>query len=702
VLRRFFLRSVMATAVVAAPFAPVDEAGAMGAGAASIAQLAGLTALSVTPHRGLVDGEKVTVRVSSGSYGTTYAVVECDPKALLLLLQPSASVQDACDSGHNAVMTVGAAGVATTAFQVPALLTTALGGADCRKVRCFIAVEAIHSTGGLGTLVQDLSFAATACAAPGSCLVPADAWDPSLGAAPSAHPAPTAGHTAPGGGAGPPGPEGTPGSPLVVAVQPTVAGDLTAPGSVTGPFTGSLWPSPAPPGTPLTTVPSTPPATTVVPVTTSSPVTPGTTVPPVTPAAGEGLLRLALEAPGTSWGPGVPSSAVVDATVTDLTTHEVGPAQQFVLFWGASPFVYAGFAGPVRSTDRYSLTLSVEPDASRGDLSQPPGGLPPEVVLLADALEVVAPSNPQYLAYAYAPVMYGRSTSALHDVPLLAYAGVKPGAGGADAVSYVIVWSHEDAGTGFLPFLEWGTWGRMTDIENAISFTVAPNGSVSGAQYLWGGEPAVGFPDSQSALKEIDKPFTGTWWGHHPVLRDATGNNDFSDKGTTGFRFQLAPVAAPPAGAARDAVMDTNPFTYQVMADEIARWYGDTSTDPGSPEPGVATQYAIVDLDTSGRGVSSVAVYLRLSGYTGWFRSDFGWGYPLVGSGHVRTVVKLPVGWASSTLTSVQVVVEPPSAALGVTIRSLMIERFTGTAVVQVPAPSPVVAPESLSVASTS
>jgi len=100
--------------------------------------------------------------------------------------------------------------------------------------------------------------------------------------------------------------------------------------------------------------------------------------------------------------------------------------------------------------------------------------------------------------------------------------------------------------------------------------------------------------------------------------------------------------------------------------------------------------------------VSSVAVDLRLSGYTGWFRSDFGWGYPLVGSGHVRTVVKLPVGWASSTLTSVQVVVEPPSAALGVTIRSLMIERFTGTAVVQVPAPSPVVAPESLSVASTS
>ncbi len=68
-----------------------------------------------------------------------------------------------------------------------------------------------------------------------------------------------------------------------------------------------------------------------------------------------------------------------------------------------------------------------------------------------------------------------------------------------------------------MPFLEAGTWGRMTDIENSISFTVKPDGTVSGARYLWGGEPLVGFPDSQSALKEVDKPFAGKWWGHHPV-----------------------------------------------------------------------------------------------------------------------------------------------------------------------------------------
>jgi hypothetical protein len=390
---------------------------------------------------------------------------------------------------------------------------------------------------------------------------------------------------------------------------------------------------------------------------------------------------------------------VVDAALTDLSTHQVVGTQQFVLFWGASPFVYAGFTGPVRLSDRYSVKISAEPPAAVHGLSQP-GLLPPQAVLLASALEVVSPTNPQYLAYAYAPVVYGRSTSALHDVPMLMYAAVAPASGGAHVLSYIMVFSHEDGGTGYLPFLEWGTWGRMTDIDNAISFTVSAAGSISGARYLWGGEP-IGFPDSQTSPQEVDRPFTGVWWGKHPVLRDATGNNQFADFGTTPFRFQLAPVAAPAPGQVREAAMDANPFTYEVMANEVARWYTDLSTSPSSPDPGQAEQYAIVDMDTAGRGVSSVAVDVRLSGSDQWFGSDLGWGYPLVGTGHVRTVVKLPVGWGSSSITGLQLAVEPPSAAPTLTVRFVHIERFTGTQVVQIPVPNASVVPEALAVTSS-
>ena len=132
-----------------------------------------------------------------------------------------------------------------------------------------------------------------------------------------------------------------------------------------------------------------------------------------------------------------------------------------------------------------------------------------------------------------------------------------------------MIWSHEDAGTGFVPFLLAGSWGRLTDIENAISFTVAPDGSVERRQ-LPVGRPAARLPRHRRARSsETDVPFAGSYWGHHPILRDATGNNDFSDQGTTAFRFQQAPVAPPAPDQPREAVMDANPWTYQVMGEEI-------------------------------------------------------------------------------------------------------------------------------------
>ncbi len=312
------------------------------------------TSLTVTPHTGLVDGQSVSVRVTGGSYGTTYAVVDCDPKALALLLQPGASVEDACDSRHNSVMTVAANRVATTSLALPAVLTTALGGANCLKVSCFVAVEAIHSTGGASTLVQYLTFSANACAAPRSCATPADAWDPKLGPPPV-----RSSPTPPTSGAPPVSPPATPtstglvgqpGSPLTVSLTPMAAGSLTAPGSVTGPFNGQLSPGVA---ATTTTIP-----TTTVPATT----VPTTTVPDHHRLHLHGPTRHHHDfapcrdrggpsAPGPRRaghlvGPGPPSSTVVDATLTDLATHQTSPKQQFVLFWGASPFVYAAFVGP--------------------------------------------------------------------------------------------------------------------------------------------------------------------------------------------------------------------------------------------------------------------------------------------------------------------------------------------------------------------
>ena len=585
-------------------------------------------ALTVTPSSGLVDNQTVSVVATGTSPGTTYVAAECDPTAFTLLAQ-GASPADACEARHNSVMTVDAGGVAATTLQPQAALTTSLGHSDCRLVPCFVALEALHSTGGPSILVQDIAFATGACARRGSCAPPADAWDPSLGGIALAGRAPLTGRGS--------ARTAVPGHPVSLAVTAGVAGDLTTGDAVAGPY-GSAFPAPDV---------------------------------PAAPERGEGLLRMAMSAPHTSWGAPHPSSVVVDATLTDLTTSTSLGTQQFVLFAGSSPFVYAGFTGPVTTADRYQVTVAAEPGHAEGGGSWPAGPSAPRVVVADRQLEVVTPANSQYLATAYAPVMFGRSTSALHDVPLLVDATATPAGGGTTQLSYTFIWSHEDAGTGFVPFLEWGTWGRMTDIENAIAFTVAADGSTSGATYLWGGEPATGFPDSQGALQEVDEPFTGQWDGHHPILRDGTGNNDFSAAGTTPFRFQLAPVPGPAAGQTRESVMDVHPFTYQVSGEEVARWYGDVSTDPRSPEPGDARQYATIDLDASGSGVSSLAVELQLSGDPTWYASDLHSGYPANDTGHVRTVVKLPLGWTSRSITGVRVQVYPPNATPSVTVQHL-------------------------------
>jgi hypothetical protein len=137
--------------------------------------------------------------------------------------------------------------------------------------------------------------------------------------------------------------------------------------------------------------------------------------------------------------------------------------------------------------------------------------------------------------------------------------------------------------------------------------------------------------------------------------------------------------------------MDANPFTYKISGEEVTRWYGDVSRDPRSLEPGDARQYATVDLSTSGTGVSSVAVELKLSRGSTWYASDFHTGYPAHGAGHVRTVVKLPTDWQGRSVTGVRVQIYPASAAASVVVHSLAVlalQRDWGLTTESIPTPS--------------
>lgn len=392
---------------------------------------------------------------------------------------------------------------------------------------------------------------------------------------------------------------------------------------------------------------------------------------------GEGLLALTMSAPQTSWADPQDTAVVVQARV------DRGPWQQIVLFAGAQPFTYEGFTGPLR-TGRHVVTVRI-----RGDLSHVTRHAP-MAVIVKQSLVVVRASSAAGLELAHAPVLFGRRVNTTQDTPLITYAEnvAQPDRAhpGLRRLTYVVTWSHEDAGTGFLPWLEWGTWGRMTDIETAISLLVDRTGRVRGATYLTCVTCGRGFGENRTALDETEASFHGRWFAGHPVVRVATGNNDLSDVGRTALRFQQALAAPPAPGQTREGAMDRNPWAYGVMGQELARDRADYSTSAGSTGPGDPRQYLIVALDSSARRTAAVGVDLRLAGSSQVYSNDLQTTYPLYAGGAGRTVVKVPLGQVSRPITLLRLRVlgaspaSPPSLSVH---RARILQYVHGTIVVR-------------------
>jgi hypothetical protein len=385
---------------------------------------------------------------------------------------------------------------------------------------------------------------------------------------------------------------------------------------------------------------------------------------PARPVTGEGLLSLTMSAPETSWSNPADTSVVVQARV------DQGNWQQIVLFAGAKPFTYEGFTGPLR-TGRHVVQVRIQPDLSQVSEHSP------IAVIVSQSLRVVSASTNAGFELTHAPVLYDRRISATQDTPLITYATEVAQGHGARRLTYVVTWSHEDAGTGFVPWLEWGTWGRMTDIETAISFTVDRHGRVGQATYLTCVSCGPHFPENRTALDETEAPFRGTWFAGHPVLRVATGNNDFSDVGTTALRFQQALAAPPLPGEPREGAMDRNPWTYAVMGAELVRDRADYSTDAGSARPGDPRQYLIVQLDTTERHAAAIGVDIRLAGSAQVYSNDLGTSYPLYDGGQGRTVVKVPISQVSRPITMLRLhVLGRTRSGWSLTVHSVRVMQY--------------------------
>lgn len=387
---------------------------------------------------------------------------------------------------------------------------------------------------------------------------------------------------------------------------------------------------------------------------------------------GEAELALTVAAPGVSWGTAGHESAVLSAYVDGRYVTDV-------VIGSPTPTARQFFLGRLRGGP-HLLRLTLATDRSRGGTSATVRGL---------RFSEVTPGSEAYAVAAHAPVLYGRTLAqwggdfqnAYTDVPLIAWHEVTDEPGGYHQLRYTIVWSNEDGGTGLAPASLMARWGRTTDIEwiyhaGVYQLTVDPAGNtVPGSEYY-------------QAPQHGEVPFAGRYEGHHPVLQTCTDNNnvcDTLDAGALAHPMRFTPSVAQelPAGEAREVMMDRNPWTYWMSAQEMAREGKTEATgDPATPELSDARDYLYLVLkkttlaDQNSDPWIGAAVGVTLKGDDTLYRSDHAQpGWSLQRDDPAATTVELPPGTTADDIASISVLRVPGTGETGGQIRVESIER---------------------------
>jgi hypothetical protein len=183
------------------------------------------------------------------------------------------------------------------------------------------------------------------------------------------------------------------------------------------------------------------------------------------------------------------------------------------------------------------------------------------------------------------------------------------------------------------------TWGRTTDIEYIYSVVVDAGGTIVADDYQG--------PD------HVTTPFRGQREGRHPLLWVSTQNNMVRDQGETRVRYSPSVHAFPLVNASREAVMDANPWLYEVMARELAREGKIVAAAPPGQDT-IPDPRRYVYIEACGEvGPAALAFAIR-AGDT-WIATDRGVrDYRIVRDGCFRAAAPLPDGVAESDIDAVR------------------------------------------------
>jgi hypothetical protein len=360
--------------------------------------------------------------------------------------------------------------------------------------------------------------------------------------------------------------------------------------------------------------------------------------------AGESKLTFTASVPGTGWDRTGREAALLNVRVDGRWVADV------VTFAGAEKFEYETALGRL-GRGRHHVTVTLDKAKS------PPG------VRHAKVGRLSVTQTPSVVAQ-HAPILYGRDLPEIpgryenvrSDVPLLAYHTITR-ANDQTTIEYTVIWSNEDGGTNTPALM--ARWGRTTDIEWIYRVTLDRAGRLVSAVY--------------QAPNHETLPFNGAHEGDHPLLQTATANNNLlpvtDPKLSSGYRFFLDSARTLPAGRAREAAMDAEPWTYRVMAQEVVREGRiEPVADPDTPEVSDQRTYLFAEIDkdttyptppASGSWVGT-ALAVRVGGR--WYTSHHGVpDWSIQRDDPAATTVELPPGDVEAVKAIAAPVGTPPA-----------------------------------------
>jgi len=331
-------------------------------------------------------------------------------------------------------------------------------------------------------------------------------------------------------------------------------------------------------------------------------------------ADAEVVLSLTATAPGADWGREGAEAPLCDVLIDGKSSGNI------VVFQGERSWTYKMFLGRFgRGRHELEIRRNAQWSAAHAGLR-----------LEGAEILQLNPSDPDYVVISHAPILMARADTIgrYSDLPLLMWYEELPATNGR-ILQYSIVFTNEDGGTATDALM--ARWGRTTDIEYLYRVQLDSTGKI--------------VKETFQAPEHKDQEFRGEKVDEHPVLLDATLNNVFSDRGHTAVQYHLFPFKVDLSDASRERVMDMNPWTYKLSAQEMKK-EGKTrefGMDAG-PKIGDPRNYLYLEFNSDNKGCGLVA-WSKREDDPKWYSSHRGrLDFSVTRGGWARASIELPPG----------------------------------------------------------